>query len=54
MSIYTGQPEDKIAEDTDRDFYMMPEVQSERSNFFHEIVLFELDRAGSQGVWAYR
>jgi ATP-dependent Clp endopeptidase proteolytic subunit ClpP len=24
MSDYTGQPEEKLAEDTDRDFYMMP------------------------------
>ena len=24
MSEYTGQPIDKLAEDTDRDFYMMP------------------------------
>jgi ATP-dependent Clp protease protease subunit len=24
MSEYTGQPMDKLAEDTDRDFYMMP------------------------------
>jgi len=24
MADYTGQPEDKLAEDTDRDFYMMP------------------------------
>lgn len=25
MAIYTGQPEEKIAEDTDRDFYMVPQ-----------------------------
>ena len=24
MADYTGQPVDKLAEDTDRDFYMMP------------------------------
>ena len=24
MAEYTGQPIDKIADDTDRDFYMMP------------------------------